>query len=417
MSEMVPEGWREQSIKELIGRDGLMTDGDWIESKDQDPNGEIKLIQLADIGDGFFIDKSSRFMTIQKSIDLKTTKLQKNDILVARMPEPIGRSCLFPRLKIESVTVVDIAIIRTTKSNPYWLMSLINNKNVRNEIALKASGSTRTRIARKELEQIKVKIPPLPEQEKIASILTSVDEVIEKTESQISKLQDLKKGMMQELLTQGIGHTEFKDSPVGRIPKGWTAEVMTNLAKVTDGTHKTPKYTNEGVPFLRVTDLKNENIDFESIKYVSQEEHLELIKRCKPEKDDILYSKNGTIGIPRLIDWDWEFSIFVSLALIKITKKELVNPQYLEFFMESGVITKQVKERAKQGTVTNLHLEEIRVFVVLLPSRHEQQKIASILSSIDSKIEVKRQKLQQTQNLKKSLMQDLLTGKVRVSVN
>ena len=84
----------------------------------------------------------------------------------------------------------------------------------------------RPQITRESLAKVEIPSPPLPEQKKIASILTSVDEVIEKTESQIAKLQDLKTGMMQELLTKGIGpggvpHTEFKDSPVGRIPVGW----------------------------------------------------------------------------------------------------------------------------------------------------------------------------------------------------
>ena len=84
----------------------------------------------------------------------------------------------------------------------------------------KTGATTVKHLSVKDIREIRRHFPPLPEQQKIASILTTVDEVIEKTESQISKLQDLKKGMMQELLTQGLGHTQFKDSPVGRIPKG-----------------------------------------------------------------------------------------------------------------------------------------------------------------------------------------------------
>ena len=106
-------------------------------------------------------------------------------------------------------------------------------------------------------------------------------------------------------------------------------EELQNLTKlITDGAHHTPNYTESGVPFLRVTDVQSNNIDFDRIKYVSKDEHLELIKRCNPEKGDILYSKNGTIGIPKLVDWEWEFSIFVSLALIK-PKNERISSQYL----------------------------------------------------------------------------------------
>ena len=83
--------------------------------------------------------------------------------------------------------------------------------------------------------------------------------------------------------------------------------------KITDGAHFTPTYVETGVPFLRVTDITESNT---SKKFIPQEEHDELIKRCRPEKWDVLYSKNGTIGIAKLVDWDWEFSIFVSLALV-----------------------------------------------------------------------------------------------------
>ena len=150
------------------------------------------------------------------------------------------------------------------------------------------------------IEKLEFSIPPLPEQKKIASILTSVDEVIENTQKQIDKLQDLKKATMNELLTKGIGHTEFKDSELGRIPKSWECIKMVNIATVTDGAHKTPTYLDSGVPFLRVTDIQSTDIDIKKTKYISAEEHSELCKRCHPERGDILYSKNGTVGVSKI---------------------------------------------------------------------------------------------------------------------
>lgn len=138
------------------------------------------------------------------------------------------------------------------------------------------------------------------------------------------------------------------------------------------------------------------------------DEHSELIKRCKPVKGDILYSKNGTIGITRIIDWDWEFSIFVSLCLIK-PKNNLVQPLFLNQYLASDIVKEQIRIRSKQGTVTNLHLEEIRDFFVLTPPLPEQQKIAKILSTVDDKIDVIDQQIIETQELKKGLMQRMLT--------
>lgn len=141
--------------------------------------------------------------------------------------------------------------------------------------------------------------------------------------------------------------------------------------QITDGTHQTPKYTEVGVPFLRVTDITESN---ESKKFISKEEHKELIKRCKPEKGDVLYTKNGTIGIAKMVDWDYEFSIFVSLALLK-PKKEILIGKYLEHFLNSDLALSQARAHSKAGTITNLHLVEIKQFQIPLPPLAIQKQI------------------------------------------
>ena len=174
---------------------------------------------------------------------------------------------------------------------------------------------------------------------------------------------------------------------------------------------------DSGVPFLRVTDIQSREIDTQKTKYISTKEHLELCKRCHPERGDILYSKNGTIGISKIIDWDWDFSIFVSLALLKLHDRDSIRIEFLDLYLQSPLIAKQIKDRSKQGTVTNLHLEEIREFDIVMPSTDEQLEITAIIRSIQGRITKVKEKLRQTKSLKKSLMQDLLTGKVRVTVN
>ncbi len=193
------------------------------------------------------------------------------------------------------------------------------------------------------------------------------------------------------------------------VPNGWQISRLEEIAKITDGAHKTPRYTTSGVPFLRVTDIKGNYIDLSSVKFISDEEHLQLIKRCKPEPGDILYSKNGTIGIPCLINWNWEFSIFVSLALIKLTNKNLSLPEYIVYVLASDFIKEQIRLRVKTGTVTNLHLEEIKEFQIPLPPSSEQKKIVEILSSVDEAIASTQAVIDQTRKLKQGLLQQLLT--------
>lgn len=160
------------------------------------------------------------------------------------------------------------------------------------------------------------------------------------------------------------------DSTSSVFPILTLSEIST---KITDGTHATPDYKDCGVPFLRVTDITESNA---SKKFISREAHLDLTKRCNPEKGDVLYSKNGTIGVAKLVDWDWEFSIFVSLALIK-PRHEIVDSAYLTHFLNSAFAYSQATARSKSGTVTNLHLVDIKTIRVPVPPLETQKEIVA----------------------------------------
>ncbi|MCG6399840.1 restriction endonuclease subunit S [Vibrio fluvialis] len=206
----------------------------------------------------------------------------------------------------------------------------------------------------------------------------------------------------------------YKQSDVAVIPVDWNTVKLGALTKlIIDGTHHTPKYKPFGVPFLRVTDIQGE-LDDRKFKFVSKEEHDLLIKRCNPERGDLLLSKNGTIGVPKVINWDWDFSIFVSLALIK-PRHDLLFVQYLEQFFKSNFLDRQLAQRAKQGTVTNLHLEEIRELLIPLPpTLAEQTAIANALSDVDTLISELEKLIAKKQAIKTATMQQLLTGTKRL---
>ena len=112
MSDIFPEEWKETSIYQFLNEKSLYCDGDWVETKDQDTEGCNRLVQLADIGEGQFLDKSNRFMNDEQFKRLRCTELKEGDILIARMPEPIGRGCIFPIKNERCATVVDVAILR-----------------------------------------------------------------------------------------------------------------------------------------------------------------------------------------------------------------------------------------------------------------------------------------------------------------
>jgi type I restriction enzyme S subunit len=154
----------ELTLAELL-QDGLFTDGDWVESKDQDPAGGVRLIQLADIGDGVFRNRSARFLTSAKARELGCTFLEPGDVLVARMPEPLGRACIFPGVGQPAVTAVDVCILRPNPARVRadWLVKAINSPDFREAMQQFVRGTTRQRISRKNLGTLHLVVPSLPE--------------------------------------------------------------------------------------------------------------------------------------------------------------------------------------------------------------------------------------------------------------
>jgi type I restriction enzyme S subunit len=213
------------TISEIVIEGGVFTDGDWIESKDQNDEGTIRLIQLADIGDGEFINKSDKHITEMKAIELNCTILKAGDILVARMPDPIGRACIFPDFDYKCVTAVDVCIIRPNNPNVFgkWLMHIINSPKFRNNIQKYSTGTTRKRISRKNLAKIEFPLPPLVEQKRIATILDQVDALRRKREQSLSHLDDL----MQSVFLKMFGDPILN-------PKNWDQKELGEIVNNED---------------------------------------------------------------------------------------------------------------------------------------------------------------------------------------
>ena len=264
------------------------------------------------------------------------------------------------------------------------------------------------------IEKLEFSIPPLPEQKKIASILTSVDEVIENTQKQIDKLQDLKRATMNELLTKGIGHTEFKDSELGRIPESWEVANMSSITQVIDSLHETPTFSDFGIPMVRVTDIKRGDLSVDNAKTVSEEDYRKFIKKYEPKLGDIVMSRVGSYGVSSYVSSDKPFCMGQNTVIINPVD---INGRFLYECLESDFIQRQIELEVAGSGYKSLSLADIRALAIPVPPMHEQERIKDFLLSIDGQVTIQKQKLYQTQSLKKSLMQDLLTGKVRVSVN
>ena len=204
------------------------------------------------------------------------------------------------------------------------------------------------------------------------------------------------------------------------IPQGWEWCRFSSIYKtLTDGTHSTPHYTESGIPFLSVKDMSSGILRFNNTKYISENEHIELSKRCHPQKGDLLLSKVGTTGIPLIIETEKEFSIFVSLALIKFTSIP-IDKRFLIHLINSPLVQEQVQENTRGVGNKNWVLTAIANTLILLPPLNEQLRISDKideLSPIISKYAMSQQRLENLNAninglLRKSILQEAIQGKL-----
>ena len=276
------------------------------------------------------------------------------------------------------------------------------------------SGSAQPQITGAGLRSIEFPAPPLPEQQKIATILSSVDDVIEKTRAQIDKLKDLKTGMMQELLTKGIGHTEFKDSEVGRIPSSWEVYSLSDISEFRRGSFPQPYgnpewYSDTGYPFVQVYDIAKNGM-LKPLTKVRISEAAAL-KSVFVEKGSIIVSLQGSIGRVATTQYD----AYVDRTILIFSNiASILDKNY--FALMIGEIFREKSSEADGGVIKTITKATLKNFYLQIPPMAEQLQFSKTIGAIESKMLITTQKLEDCMALKKALMQDLLTGKVRVKL-
>ena len=195
---------------------------------------------------------------------------------------------------------------------------------------------------------------------------------------------------------------------MSNLPKGWELVQFDKVCDIRDGTHDSPKYIENGVPFITSKHLTDNGIDFTETNYISEENHIEFSKRSKVDNGDILFGMIGTIGKPVIVNTDFEFSI-KNVALLKLSSNELLSNIYVLNLLKSNIIINQFLKLSNGGVQSFIALGMIRKLKIPLPPIEEQKKIADILSTVDKKIAFVEENINATEELKKGLMQKLLT--------
>lgn len=423
-TDQLPEGWAYGTLKDIVGPGGILTDGDWVEIKDQDPDGDVRLIQLADIGDGFYKDKSKRYLTSAKAGELGCTFLKPGDVMIARLPEPLGRSCIFPGDPKPAVTAVDVCIVRTGEygADHHWVMHTLNSPPVRRQINELQRGTTRGRISRKNLISVRLPIPPLAEQKRIVAKVEELLARVNGVRECLAKVKGILKRFRQAVLASACSgrltedwrksHTDItpaevsiqkilslrekqwamengpekkyrspknpKTNDLPDIPESWKyASSDALFLFVTSGSRGWAKYYTESGPiFLRVGNLDHDtvNLDLSYTQHVVPPRSAER-DRTRVRGGDILISITADVGMIGLVP-DAVEEAYVNQHVAISRPVEGVYRPFLAWYLASREGGQAQFQNLQRGaTKVGLGLDDIRSVSVPFPPVEEQKEI------------------------------------------
>jgi type I restriction enzyme S subunit len=262
-------------------------------------------------------------------------------------------------------------------------------------------GTTMRHITKEPFESTEIPLPPLDEQKRIAAILSKAD-----------RLRRLRR-YARELSDGYLGSVflEMFGDPVSN-PMGWDITSLGEICSlIRDGVHETPPYVPSGVPFITVKNIVTGRLDFQNTNFVSEEVHSELTSRVKPERGDILVSKDGTIGVPCVVDTDREFSIFVSVALLK-PRRRIVDPIFLVQQIRSDAVQRQIRQGTKGIAIRHLHLEDFKRLIILLPPLKHQREFVRIIRKFERLRAQQQEAERQAEHLFQSLLHRAFRGEL-----
>ncbi|MEI8247075.1 MAG: restriction endonuclease subunit S [Lentisphaerota bacterium] len=403
MSKHVPAGWQVKPLEKLAStRTGKMNP--LVDDK-------IKYIGLEHIDNGAITINGYMWSDATASLN---SLFKKDDILFGKL-RPYLRKCI--QIGFDGCCSGELLVLKANceSTNQNYLKCVLQSDPIYTFCDELSAGTKMPRVSWGDLKEFEVVLPPLPEQRKIAAVLSSADRSIVATEKLIAKLADLKKALMQQLLTKGIGHTEFKPSPLGPIPKSWEVKLLSDvISKIIDCEHKTAPFIDNGKYFVvRTNSIKDGQIIFEDAKYTHEEAFREWTQREIPQPGDVLFTREAPAGEAALVPEKLPLCLGQRMVLLKFNQD--VNSAFFVYSLYGSEMRKCLNDMLIGTTVSRINMADIKLINCLIPPIDEQRKIADILNGVDRKLSAAKVKLAKAKDLKQGLMNDLLTGKVRVS--
>ncbi len=372
----------------------VFTDGDWIESKDQSDEG-IRLVQTGNIGEGKFLEKGNRAKYISEETfdSLKCTEIFPGDILVSRLPEPVGRACIIPEKEERMITAVDCTICRPDENMVlkeylcYFMQSEAYYMRLMNNV----TGTTRKRISRKNLGSVELEIPDKETQAGVVSHLDILSSIINGRKEELDKLDKLIKARFVEL---------YNNSYLGEET---TLEAITERVKVGFVGTCEKYYTDaSGIPMLRTGNITDNGIDLAELKYVTLEFH-EKNKKSQIHEGDLLIARHGSNGQANVY---YGPEAQCLNAVVIVPNYEMTTSVFLAGLINSPVVKEQIERTLVGSTQHVVNTKSIAGLVVRIPDLIVQKEYEEFVNQVDKSKVVVQKALDETQTLFDSLMQE-----------
>ena len=375
----------------------LIVDGDWVESKDQSPEG-IRLVQTGNIGVGEYLDKFNRAKYISEETlqRLNCTEVLVGDILISRLPDPIGRACIVPGRIGRAITAVDCTIIRLDprKCNAEYFVYYTQSKMYQNRLSQFFAGSTRMRISRKNLEQIEIPLPSIAEQKCIASKFGIVEKLITMRKEQLAKLDQLVKSRFIEL----FGDSTNRRSTV-------LLEEISDFVTVGIANSATHAYADSGIVMLRNQNIKENYLDENDLIYITPDFAKKYGSKQLAE-NDILVIRTGYPGVACLVPKKYEGCQTFTTLIVRLKDSTSAHANYVCHYINSS-FGKDYVEQSKVGVAQqNFGAKALAKMPIVVPPMELQEEFATFVEQTDKSKLAIQASLDKLELLKKSLMQE-----------
>lgn len=428
---LIPDDWevkRIGNVSEIFGRIGFR--GYTVEDLVDEGFGAITL-SPSNIQNGRMDFSNCSYISWKKYDESPEIKIANGDILLVKTGSTYGKSAIVKNLTKKATINPQFVVIKKTKCNNELLGYLIQTPTVQEQIEASIVGGAIPTLSQKQIASFKIPLSKsLAEQQRIAKALSDVDALISTTEKLIQKKKNIKQGTMQNLLTgkkrlpgfdsavvEPVETTEYKQTELGLIPEDWEVKSLEEICtRITDGSHESPTEVENGYYMPSVKDMRTRGFDFSECKKISESDYQKLVQNgCKPEIDDVLIAKDGSIlKYSFAIEEEMNIVILSSIAILR-PNTSFIDSSFLALYFQQEDFVKSVIDNNKTGTgVPRIVLTNFKKINIAIPSKAEQTAIANVLSSMDKEIETLNTKLEKYRNLKTAMMQQLLTGKIRL---